>query len=51
MIDCGFKMIRHEGPRSLYKGVTANYIRLGPHTVILLVCWDKLKEIDDYLRR
>ncbi|XP_022819723.1 solute carrier family 25 member 35-like isoform X1 [Spodoptera litura] len=50
MIDCGYKMIRYEGPRSLYKGLTANYIRLGPHTVILLMCWDKLKEIDDYLR-
>ncbi|KAJ8725915.1 hypothetical protein PYW08_004098 [Mythimna loreyi] len=51
MIDCGLKMIRHEGPLSLYKGTGANYLRLGPHTVLLLVCWDKLKEIDDYLRR
>ncbi|XP_021180937.3 solute carrier family 25 member 35 isoform X1 [Helicoverpa armigera] len=50
MIDCGLKMIRFEGPMSLYKGVGANYLRLGPHTVLLLMCWDKLKEIDEYAR-
>lgn len=51
MIDCFIKMVRQEGAMSLYKGVGANYLRLGPHTVILLVCWDQLKILEEYLRR
>ncbi|XP_013195450.1 solute carrier family 25 member 35 [Amyelois transitella] len=51
MADCFVKMIRTEGAASLYKGLTANYLRLGPHTVLLLVCWDQLKMLEDYLRR
>ncbi|XP_026329306.1 solute carrier family 25 member 35-like [Hyposmocoma kahamanoa] len=51
MLDCFYKMITKEGASSLYKGVLANYMRLGPHTVLLLVCWDQLKILEDYLRR
>ncbi|KAG6462610.1 hypothetical protein O3G_MSEX013369 [Manduca sexta] len=51
MIDCFIKMARKEGAASLYKGVGANYLRLGPHTVLLLVCWDQLKILEEYLRR
>lgn len=51
MIDCFVKMVRSEGASSLYKGVGANYMRLGPHTVLLLVCWDQLKILEDYLRK
>ncbi|XP_026747684.1 solute carrier family 25 member 35-like isoform X1 [Trichoplusia ni] len=50
MVDCAIKMMRSEGPLSFYKGVVANYLRLGPHTVILLVAWDQLKIIEEYLR-
>ncbi|RVE51007.1 hypothetical protein evm_004298 [Chilo suppressalis] len=50
MLNCFVKMIRTEGARSLYKGVAANYLRLGPHTVLLLVCWDQLKLLEVYLR-
>ncbi|KAL4707384.1 hypothetical protein ACJJTC_008569 [Scirpophaga incertulas] len=28
----------------------ANYLRLGPHTVLLLVCWDQLKLVEERLR-
>ncbi|XP_049867553.1 solute carrier family 25 member 35-like isoform X1 [Pectinophora gossypiella] len=51
MVDCFVKMIRTEGFLSLYKGVVANYMRLGPHTVLLLVCWDQLKILEEFLRR
>ncbi|KAM3961269.1 solute carrier family 25 member 35-like [Aphomia sociella] len=51
MTDCFIKMVRTEGARSLYKGVGANYLRLGPHTVLLLVCWDQLKIFEEYLRK
>ncbi|KAJ0180759.1 hypothetical protein K1T71_004163 [Dendrolimus kikuchii] len=51
MTDCFVKMVKTEGFGSLYKGVGANYMRLGPHTVLLLVCWDQLKILEEYLRR
>ncbi|XP_073943390.1 uncharacterized protein [Choristoneura fumiferana] len=51
MADCFYKMARTEGLGALYKGVGANYMRLGPHTVLLLVCWDQLKILEDFLRR
>ncbi|XP_063822045.1 solute carrier family 25 member 35-like [Ostrinia nubilalis] len=50
MTDCFVKMLRAEGARSLFKGVGANYTRLGPHTVLLLVCWDQLKALEDRIR-
>lgn len=51
MADCFVKMVRAEGAASLYKGVGANYARLGPHTVLLLVAWDQLKMLEQRLRR
>ncbi|OWR52251.1 Solute carrier family 25 member 35 [Danaus plexippus plexippus] len=51
MSDCFVKMFRAEGVTSFYKGVGANYLRLGPHTVLLLVCWDQLKMFEAYLRK
>lgn len=50
MTDCFVKIIKSEGVYGLYKGVGANYLRLGPHTVLLLVCWDQLKILEDYFR-
>ncbi|XP_046965009.1 solute carrier family 25 member 35-like isoform X1 [Vanessa cardui] len=50
MTDCFLKMLRSEGARAFYKGVGANYLRLGPHTVLLLVCWDQLKILEEYFR-
>ncbi|XP_038215239.1 solute carrier family 25 member 35-like [Zerene cesonia] len=50
MADCFIKMLKSEGASAFYKGVGANYLRLGPHTVLLLVCWDQLKTLEDYLR-
>jgi hypothetical protein len=29
--------------RSFYKGVVAHYLRLGPHTVLTFVFWERLK--------
>ncbi|CAH0721994.1 unnamed protein product, partial [Brenthis ino] len=51
MTDCFFKMLKAEGASAFYKGVGANYLRLGPHTVLLLVCWDQLKILEGYFRR
>ncbi|CAK1545100.1 unnamed protein product [Leptosia nina] len=51
MGDCFIKMLKSEGASAFYKGVGANYLRLGPHTVLLLVCWDQLKILEEYMRR
>ena len=34
MADCFFKIVRTEGPLGLYKGVNAQWMRVGPLTMI-----------------
>ncbi|KAI9228193.1 MAG: mitochondrial carrier domain-containing protein [Piptocephalis tieghemiana] len=36
-VDCVVKTLRTEGPRGLYKGFLAHYLRIGPHTVLTFV--------------
>ena len=43
--DCGFKIFRSEGFIGFYKGIGASYFRLGPHTILSLVFWDKLRHL------
>ncbi|XP_024083350.1 solute carrier family 25 member 34-like isoform X2 [Cimex lectularius] len=43
--DCVTKMYRIEGISAFYKGVVPLYIRTGPHTVLVLVFWDLLKDL------
>lgn len=47
IFDCVKKIWKTEGFLGFYKGLFANYIRLGPHTVLCLVFWDHLKAIHD----
>ncbi|KAF5292637.1 hypothetical protein FQA39_LY13970 [Lamprigera yunnana] len=42
--DCVLKICKSEGLFGLYKGFWAGYLRLGPHTVLSLVFWDRLKD-------
>ncbi|XP_069776244.1 solute carrier family 25 member 35 isoform X2 [Narcine bancroftii] len=44
-LDCFTKTARKEGLSSLYKGTGASYFRLGPHTVLSLFFWDKLRTV------
>ena len=44
-IDCVKKMVRLEGPLSLYKGYTPAFIKLAPHTVISFIILDSLSKI------
>lgn len=44
-IDCVRKMIKSEGPLSLYKGYTPAFIKLAPHTVISFIILDTLSKI------
>ena len=44
-VDCASKIFRKEGFIGFYKGLGASYFRLGPHTVLSLVFWDKLRSL------
>jgi solute carrier family 25 oxoglutarate transporter 11 len=43
VLDVVIKLIRNEGFFSLWKGFTPYYARLGPHTVLIFVFWERLK--------
>ncbi|KAL7750641.1 Mitochondrial oxaloacetate carrier protein [Sorochytrium milnesiophthora] len=44
-VDCFAKTIRTEGVAGLYKGLTAHWLRIGPHTVLTLVFFDQFKQL------
>lgn len=39
IFDCMGKIFRSEGILAFYKGLTASFIRIGPHTVLSLSFW------------
>lgn len=43
VLDCFVKVFKAEGLMGFYKGVTASFLRLGPHTVLSLVFWSELR--------
>ena len=43
--DCLVKTVKTEGVSALYKGFSAHYLRIGPHTVLTLVGMDQLKKL------
>jgi len=43
IVECGIKIAQAEGVLGFFKGWTANYFRLGPHTLLSLMFWDQLK--------
>lgn len=49
-LDCFLKISTKEGVFALYKGITAAYIRLGPHTILSLLFWDELRKLTHYYR-
>ncbi|KFH66309.1 hypothetical protein MVEG_08408 [Podila verticillata NRRL 6337] len=42
-IDCAVKTVRREGPMALYKGFLMCWLRLGPHTMLSLMIFEKLR--------
>ncbi|KAJ8021751.1 Solute carrier family 25 member 35 [Holothuria leucospilota] len=44
--DCFWKILTKEGFFGFYKGWSASWFRLAPHTVLNLVCWDLLRSLD-----
>lgn len=42
--DCALKIFRTEGLRGFYKGFSASFLRLGPHTVLSIFFWQLLRK-------
>lgn len=45
-IECMTKTFKQEGIYGLYKGVVPCYLRLGPHVVLSMVFWDRLRMLE-----
>eukprot|EP00038_Savillea_parva_P022567 m.37936 g.37936 ORF g.37936 m.37936 type:complete len:310 (+) comp5600_c0_seq2:27-956(+) len=43
MVDCAVQTMRKEGVLGIYKGFSAQWLRVGPHTTISLVVWEFLR--------
>lgn len=43
--DCAIKLLGTEGVTCFYKGTLAHYLRIGPHTVMTFIFWEKLKHL------
>lgn len=46
-LDCFWKIIKAEGPSGLYKGFWPAYVRLAPHSTLVLVFYDEAKKLRD----
>ncbi|KAF9921085.1 hypothetical protein FBU30_008938 [Linnemannia zychae] len=44
-IDCAIKTVQREGPLALYKGFLMCWLRLGPHTMLSLMIFEKLRSL------
>ncbi|XP_068629681.1 solute carrier family 25 member 35-like isoform X2 [Battus philenor] len=49
IVDCAHKITKTEGLLAFYKGIGPSYLRQAPHTVLLLVFWDMLKDLEKTL--
>lgn len=45
VIDCFIKVLKTEGFRGFYKGFWPHYIRIGPHSALVLLFFDELKAL------
>lgn len=43
VLDCTWKTFQHDGIRGFFKGWTAAYIRIGPHTMITLLMIEEIR--------
>lgn len=48
LTDCAWKITRTEGLTAFYKGFAPSYLRQGPHSALLLIFWDGLKDLQTY---
>ncbi|KAL7977696.1 hypothetical protein Chor_009645 [Crotalus horridus] len=46
LLDCLAKIIQTEGFWGAYKGMGASYFRIGPHTILSLLFWDQIRQVN-----
>lgn len=51
VVDCFIKILKTEGVAGLYKGFWPHYMRIGPHSMLVLVFFDELKAIRKFFYR
>ena len=44
IIDCALKIWKTEGIPGYYKGWSASFLRIGPHTVLSLCFWQEIRK-------
>lgn len=47
VVDCLIKIVKTEGPSALYKGFWPSYLRVAPHSTLVLVFYDEVKAMRD----
>ena len=45
MVNCAVVIVREDGPFGLFKGWTAQYLRLGPQTTVIFVIMEQLRRL------
>ncbi|KAH8402234.1 hypothetical protein KR009_010627 [Drosophila setifemur] len=48
-LDCCVKILRSEGIYGLYKGFWPNYLRIAPHSTLVLLFFDELRDLRERL--
>lgn len=49
-VDCFAQTVKHEGLAGLYKGVGANYLRMGPQYILTFVFFEQLMKFSKNLK-
>lgn len=44
-LDCLLKTAKSEGPLTVFRGFSMQWLRLGPHTTISLMCFEQLRHL------
>ncbi len=44
-MNCAVVIVREDGPFGLFKGWTAQYLRLGPQTTVIFVIMEQLRRL------
>lgn len=47
VVDCFWKICKTEGVTGLYKGFWPNYLRMAPHSTLVLLLYDEAKTFRD----
>ena len=47
-LDCLLKTAKSEGPLTGFRGFSMQWLRLGPHTTISLMCFEQLRHLETW---